>query len=126
MGKGKKKKAMPVGKPVLRELLNGIFSAHPDKTFTYKQLFKALDLNSMGERRLLVEVLDEMSEAGVILKMERERFKSAEVKSYVTGIVDLTAGGAGFVVSEETEEDIYISFKNLQHALAGDRVKVLV
>lgn len=126
MGKGKKKKAMPVGKPVLRELLDGIFSAHPDKTFTYKQLFKALDLNSMGERRLLVEVLDEMCEAGVILKMERERFKSAEVKSYVTGIVDLTAGGAGFVVSEETEEDIYISFKNLQHALAGDRVKVLV
>ncbi|MDR0982722.1 MAG: ribonuclease R [Culturomica sp.] len=45
---------------------------------------------------------------------------------YVTGTIDMAAQGYAFVVSEESEEDIFVPFVNLNHALNGDKVKVMV
>ncbi len=44
--------------------------------------------------------------------------------SVVTGKVDLTQNGYGYIISEDTEEDIFVSQVNLHHALHGDLVKV--
>ena len=44
--------------------------------------------------------------------------------SIITGKVDLTRNGYGYVVSEETEDDVFVSQVNLHHALHGDLVKV--
>ena len=38
----------------------------------------------------------------------------------------MARGGYGYVVSETLKEDIFISQNNLNHALDGDTVKVLV
>ena len=44
--------------------------------------------------------------------------------SVITGKVDLTQNGYGYIVSEDNEEDIFVSQVNLHHALHGDMVKV--
>ncbi|HXB10527.1 MAG TPA: ribonuclease R, partial [Bacteroidia bacterium] len=52
--------------------------------------------------------------------------KRAKGKSYLTGVVDLIASGAAYVVSPESVNDIYIPRDKTNHALDGDTVKVLV
>lgn len=43
---------------------------------------------------------------------------------HITGTVDLTRMGYGFVISDEIEEDVFVTAKNLRTALHGDKVKV--
>src|SRR5512133_1000486 len=47
-----------------------------------------------------------------------------QYRGYVTGTVDMTRQGYGFVVTEEMEEDVFVTGKNLRTALHGDKVKV--
>jgi ribonuclease R len=42
----------------------------------------------------------------------------------VTGKVDMTAHGYAYIISPETEEDVFVSQKHLREALHGDVVKV--
>jgi ribonuclease R len=44
----------------------------------------------------------------------------------VEGIIELTTRGAGFVVTDDEESDIYIAPQNVGQALGGDRVKVRI
>ena len=38
----------------------------------------------------------------------------------------MTAKGSAYIISDESEEDVFVAFSNLKHALNGDKVKVLV
>ena len=40
--------------------------------------------------------------------------------------MELTAKGSAYIISDESEEDVFVAFSNLKHALNGDKVKVLV
>src|SRR5690606_13993303 len=46
--------------------------------------------------------------------------------SMVVGKVDMTASGDAYIVSEETDTDVFVPEKNMGHALHGDMVKVRV
>ncbi|MBW6501960.1 MAG: ribonuclease R [Bacteroidales bacterium] len=43
---------------------------------------------------------------------------------HITGTVDLTRMGYGFVISDEMDEDVFVTARNLRTALHGDKVKV--
>ncbi|MGB0176755.1 MAG: ribonuclease R, partial [Owenweeksia sp.] len=47
-------------------------------------------------------------------------------ENFITGRVDMTAKGSAYVISEDRETDVYITPKNLNQALHGDQVKVLL
>ena len=49
--------------------------------------------------------------------------KSSE-RVYITGTVDMTRMGYGFISSDDMEDDVFVSAKNLNTALHGDKVKV--
>jgi len=43
---------------------------------------------------------------------------------YITGSVDMTRMGYGFISSDDMEDDVFVSARNLNTALHGDKVKV--
>ena len=45
-------------------------------------------------------------------------------RGHITGTVDMTRMGYGFVVSDDIEEDVFVAARNLRTALHGDKVKV--
>lgn len=45
-------------------------------------------------------------------------------RGYITGTVDMTRMGYGFIASDEIEDDVFVSANNLKTALHGDKVKV--
>ena len=65
-------------------------------------------------------------------KSKRERRDSFQEKKgskqgervCITGTVDMTRMGYGFISSDDMEDDVFVSAKNLNTALHGDKVKV--
>jgi len=62
------------------------------------------------------------------LNRRKKREKSREIKKKGTqliGFVDLTQRGHAYITSDELIDDVYISKNNTNHALNGDKVKII-
>jgi ribonuclease R len=56
---------------------------------------------------------------------EKEKYNSkSNERVYITGTVDMTRMGYGFISCDDMEDDVFVSAKNLNTALHGDKVKV--
>jgi len=126
MGKKIKDKPKRINKKDLANNMLAVFSAHPKKTFNYKQLSASMLITDQSEKKLITELLYEFKEKDTIEEISTGRFKLKARGGTVIGTVDIARGGYGFVVSENFKEDIFVSQNNLNHALNGDTVKVLV
>lgn len=97
-----------------------------DKTFNYKQLGAAMELNVDSQRVELIEILTALKQQNFVLEKEVGKFQIKESKQYVTGTIDFTAQATAFVVYSDTEKDIYIPARKTKDAFQGDLVKVYV
>lgn len=101
------------------------FLKHNDtKTFNYKQLGAAMEINTDGERLELIQVLESLKQQGFVVEPETGKYRIKETKQIVTGTIDFTTQGTAFVIFSETEDDIYIPQYKSRDALQGDLVKV--
>ena len=101
-------------------------SKNPKQTFNYKQLAARLQITDKEEKRALSEALLRMKKDGLAEERNHGKYVLKDVGGYVTGTIDLTKFGYAFVLSEESEEDVFIAARNLNTALHGDQVKVLL
>lgn len=126
MSKNKKKGEATIGKVELRQKLEKIFSNHPAQNYNYKQLAMRLQIKGMDSKRQISEVLRDLRDEGKLEEISTGRYKQKQTGAYITGEVELTAKGSAYIISNEVEEDVFVAFPNLKHALNGDKVKVLV
>ncbi|RLD63468.1 MAG: ribonuclease R [Bacteroidetes bacterium] len=122
--KTKKNKALSLNKKTLTNKIIGLFSNNPSQTFNYKQISKRLDVKDGATKQLINIVLAELSEDELLTEVQRGKFKLKSRGGYITGVVDLTQKGAAYIVSDEIEEDVFVSQVNLNHALNKDKVKI--
>ncbi len=123
----KKKNKLPLyNKKTLKKSVLEIFRKRPAQQFNYKQVAKKLSITDLRTKQLLNEVLSMLCTEGKLEEMQKGKFKFAPTKSVVTGKVFMIATGSAFVISEETEEDIYIPRKYMNHALNGDTAEVRI
>lgn len=117
-------KPQPFNKKALRENITAIFRLHPTELYNYRQLSKDLQIKEPPLKHIITEVLYEMKADDLLDEVYTGKFRFKAESCYVTGKVDLTASGYGFIVTDDNPEDIFVSMKNLNHALQGDTVKV--
>ncbi len=114
-------------KEVLSRLVLEIFHKSAKQAFNHKQVAAKLKLNDPEARDTILQILREETFKGTLREPERGKFQLKELKTFVTGKVDMTADGSAFVVSEdEFEPDIFIAPRKLRNALHGDTVRVYV
>ena len=101
-------------------------SKNPKQTYNYKQLAARLQITEKEEKRSLSEALLRMKKDGLAEERNHGKYVLKDIGGYVTGTIDLTKFGYAFVLSEESEEDVFIAARNLNTALHGDQVKVLL
>ncbi len=111
-------------KRFLFEEVLDFFKHNDSKTFNYKQLGAAMEINNEAERFMLIETLEELKNQGFIIESEKGKYQIKETKQYITGTIDFTSQGTAFVVWNDEEEDIFIPAKATKDALQGDLVKV--
>jgi ribonuclease R len=141
----KKKNKEQINSPVQGYLLSEVFKAlnsHPNKTFNYKQLATVIqpgfvnyirelsgedavvEDTGTGLKKEILLILRSLLAKGDLLEVEKGKYKLKPKHAYTEGIIDISAGGAAYLLSENDEDDIYIAPRNVKNALNGDRVKI--
>ncbi len=108
----------------LKQRALAAFQRYPTEGVNYKQLAKRMGVNDETTRRLIPAILTELQDERQIKETERGRYQLSYETGCVVGKVDMTAHGYAFIISPESEDDVFVSQKNLREALHGDTVKV--
>ena len=112
---------------VLTKLISDVFEKSGNKPLNYKQVAAKLNLDDQETREAVLDILKQETKKGILSEPEKGKFKLNELKTYVTGRLDMTADGSAFIVNEdEFENDIFIGPRKLRNALHKDLVKVYV
>jgi ribonuclease R len=102
----------------------GVFTRNPKKLFNYKQIAKQLLIGDQRDRDMVSNALHSLAEQGLLEQPEKGKFRLKERRGYVNGTIDMTNHGYAFLISDEIEQDVFISRSNMGRALDGDLVKV--
>ena len=108
----------------LTELILEVVSKSPDHGFNFRQVAKKLNISDRSAMQEVSDKLHDLAELNKVEEVSRGKYRVRAVRSYITGTVDMTRMGYGFIVTDDIEEDVFISAKNLNTALHGDNVKV--
>ena len=104
-----------------------LFREFPDREFSLKQLASASGGNTKQGRYMVRDVVDALVDQGVVESRGRDKYRlSTSQLPHYEGVVDMVASGAAYVRVEELEGDIYINQRNINYALEGDRVEVVL
>ncbi len=121
MGKDKKNNSFD---NALIEAVLSVFKENPSKSFNYKQVAKIIGVSGKSENDLIIETMENLRDNDLISEMNDGKFKFKQKSSLIKGIVDMTASGYAYVISKDTQADVFIASQNMNHALHGDEVLV--
>jgi ribonuclease R len=109
-----------------------VFKSKPNQNFNYKQVSRIVGAESDEERKQVLEILKELTQQKTLRRATQGKFRlnvqkqqqQRRIKRVITGCVDMTVNGYAFIISDETEKDVFVSQHNLNHALHNDMVKI--
>ena len=112
---------------ILTKLIIDVFEKSENTPLNYKQVAAKLNLSDAETRDVISQILKQEAKKGILAEPERGKFILKQLKTYVTGKVDMTADGSAFIMTEdEFENDIFIAPRKIRNALHGDVVKAYV
>jgi ribonuclease R len=121
--KGSKPKKM---KNSLIHIVRKVFDKNPDSVLSHKQVCVLIDIRENALRKLVFDVLQDLAHDGFLQAHAHGVYSLSVKNGLVEGTIELTARGAGFVVTDDEESDVFIAPQNLGQALNGDRVRVRI
>ena len=112
---------------MLNQLVSDIFEKNGNQLLNFKQVSAKLNLNDEESKKTILEILKEGKASGAFLEPSPGKFKTKDLKNFLTGRVDMTADGSAYIVpDEEFEKDVFVAPRKLRNALHGDTVKAYV
>jgi len=124
MSKHKKKLKIAFSKKNIKQAVLSVFYNFPQRTYNYKQLAAVLNIEDKEVRNVIIVALDELLESGKLQQIRRGKYQLKSSGRVITGKVELQPQGFAHIISEESEEPVLVSQKNLNHAMEGDIVKI--
>ncbi len=113
-------------KKFLFEEVLAFLQHNSEKSFNYKQIGAAMEINSDSDRLQLIETLQALKQNGFVIEKEVGKFTIKQTQQYLSGTIDFTSMGTAFVVIEDRENDVFIPFRKTKDALQGDLVKIVL
>jgi len=113
-----------ISKESLTGLVLAALTKNPEQGFNYKQIAKRLNITDSPGRQMISDILRELTKQGSLQEIFHGKYKAKVAHGYITGTVDMTRMGYGFISTDELEDDVFVTAKNLRTALHGDKVKV--
>lgn len=124
MAHKKKKSAKSLNKKLLRSKILGVFSNNPGQILNYKQISSKLEIKDPESRRLVSQVLTDLVNSHQLTEVGRGKFKMKSKGGNITGTVQMMKSGAAMILTDDIKDEVYVTSRNLSHALQGDKVKV--
>ncbi len=122
--KKNKGKAKGINKTSLKADIKRVYAKNPGAALNYKQVARRLMVKDSYEKKLINEILIELQGEEFINELYTGKYKVNATQGSVTGRIQITQAGHAFLITEDLEEDVFISQFNLNKSLDGDLVKV--
>ena len=113
-----------LSKREVADALQALFQAHPNETFTLKQIFKSLRLDTHPSKMLAVDILEEMAWDDYVSQPERGSYKLNLKTQVQEGTFIRKANGKNSFLPDDGGKPIFVSERNSMFAMGGDRVRV--
>ena len=121
---GKKKGGKRFSKREVADALQGLFQAHPGEALSFKQIFKALKLNTHPAKMLAVDAMEEMAWDDYLSKVDNSTYRLNLKTQVQEGTFIRKANGKNSFMPDDGGKPIFVSERNSMFALNGDRVRV--
>jgi len=122
MSKGKGRKRL--SKKQIAEQLQTLFQQNPNETFSFKQIFKALKLDTHPVKMMAVDLMEEMAWDDFLSKVSDNSYRLNLKTQVQEGTFIRKANGKNSFEPDDGGKPIFVSERNSMFALNGDRVKV--
>jgi ribonuclease R len=122
--KSKKRKG---GTDRLESEILDLLSKNPNHEMNYKQIAHALGIDKNSRRMQVRNALTRLTGKGLLRESRRGSFiikPGGGSPGTITGTIDMTRQGYAFLLTDERDDDIFISARSLKTALHGDTVRV--
>ncbi|NJX13994.1 ribonuclease R family protein [Tamlana crocina] len=126
MSKKRKRKSSKKGISNLTNTILSILKKDRNQSYNYKQIAAKLGVNDASSRNQIIKTLAKLAAKQEIEQVDRGKFKAIVTAEYHVGILDLSARGAGYVICDDFDEDVFIASNNVNKALQGDEVEFYV
>ncbi len=94
------------------------------RALNVKQLFRQLGAKSIKEKNAITAALHALANEEKVTRLRNNTYKSNKTTSTVTGIVDHVNPRFAYIISEQSEDDIWVRTEDLHNAFDGDTVEV--
>ncbi len=123
MAKGRKG-GKRMTKKQLIEKLEEFFQQHPDKTFSFKEIFRTLKLDTHPLKMLAIDVMEDMAWDDFLKKMSDNSYCLNVGSQVQEGTFIRKPNGKNSFIPDGGAQPIFVAERNSMFALSGDRVKV--
>jgi len=100
------------------------FQRYPNMSMNWRQAAKKMGVNNVETKQLVPTILEELKAEKKIDAAGRGLYRLNYETGCIIGKVDMTATGFAYIVSPDSENDVFVTQKNLREALHGDTVQV--
>ncbi|MCD8202777.1 MAG: ribonuclease R [Prevotella sp.] len=105
-------------------MVQDFFMHNPGRTFSLKQIFKSLKLNTHPAKMLAVETIDEMAWDDFLSKVSDSSYKLNMKGQVQEGKFIRKANGKNSFIPDDGGKPVFVAERNSLFALTGDRVRV--
>lgn len=123
MGKGKKG-GKRMSKKQLSERLQDFFASQPGKTLSFKEIFRALKLDTHPLKMLAIDIMEEMTWDDFLTRVTESSYRLNTKGQVQEGTFIRKSNGKNSFLPDDGGTPIFVSERNSMWATNGDRVKV--
>ena len=120
----KKKGGKRLNKRMLQEMLQTLFQQNPNETFSFKQVFKALKLDTHPTKMMAVDLMEEMAWDDFLSKVSDNSYRLNLKTQVQEGTFIRKANGKNSFQPDDGGTPVFVSERNSLFAMNGDRVRV--
>ena len=121
---GKKKGGKRLGKKQVSELLQNLFQHNPNETFSFKQIFRVLKLDTHPLKMLAIDVMEEMAWDDFLSKVSDTSYRLNLKTQVQEGVFRRKSSGRNSFLPDDGGTPVFVAERNSMSAMDGDRVKV--
>ena len=124
MSKGKKIRKR-ITKKQLAEVLADFFQQEPNRTFSFKEIFRGLHLDTHPLKMLAIDIMEEMAWEDYLTRVSDSSYKLNMNGQVLEGIfIRKRTGKNSFQPDGTDQPPVFVAERNSMYALDGDRVQV--
>ena len=121
-GKGRKR----LNKKQIIDKLQDFFLENPEKQYSFKEIFRALRLDTHPAKMLAVDVMEEMAWDDFLVRKGESAYQLNQNGQVQEGTFQRKANGKNTIVPDDGAAPIFVAERNSMFALTGDKVQFTI